>query len=136
MRLTLKCTLTRQEHREETKRWAVQQARAEVFEKITQGTLIEFIGLKSEIKALQDEINVLAPKFFFYQHQTTTPIPSAIKALPDDPQHLKILLAKLFSEGQQAKRQAVKYKRRADQYENLYTVSSDYADELKRQLKK
>ena len=110
-------------------------ARAEVFAKAVRGTLHEFNALKSQIKTLQNEIKALAPKFFS-EIQTTAPLPSAIRSLPDDPNHLKMLLAKLFSEGQQAKRQAVEYKRRADQYEELYTVSSDYVDELQRQLKK
>jgi len=108
-------------------------ARTQMFNKITEGTVHEFSELKRQIKALQDEVQALAPKFFA-QKKTSSPLPSAISSLPDDPEHLKILLAKIFSEGQQAKRQATEYKRRADQYEELYKVATNHSEELERRL--
>jgi len=109
-------------------------ARAEVFNEIIQDTLHEFTELKRQIKTLQDEVQALAPKFFA-QKSASSPLPSAIASLPDDPEHLKMLLTKIFGEGQRAKRQANEYKRRADQYEELYRVSTDQNEELERQLK-
>lgn len=106
-------------------------ARKEVFDQITQGSLYEFHELKQRIKSLEEEIDALAPKFFS-ERKDNSPLPSAIKALPDDSGHLKTLLSKFFSEGQQAKREAKEYKRRAEQYEELYRVVSDHCDELER----
>lgn len=108
-------------------------ARAEVFNEMARDSMHEFSELQRQIKALQEEVQALAPKFFA-QSNANTPLPSAIRALPDNPEHLKILLAKFFSEGQQAKRQAKEYKRRADQYEELYRVATDQNEKLEIQL--
>lgn len=108
-------------------------ARKDLFEQMIEGNLHEFDELKQRIKSLEEEIEALAPKFFS-DRKTKSPLPSAIKALPDDPGHLKALLSKFFSEGQQAKREAKEYKRRAEQYEELYRVVSDHCEELERQV--
>ena len=116
------------------KRRRMALARAKVFDEVAQGALHEFSQLKRQIKALQEEVQALAPKFFA-QKSSNTPLPSAIRSLPDDPEHLKTLLAKIFSEGQQAKRQANEYKRRADQYEELYKVATDHNEKLEQDLR-
>ena len=117
------------------KRRRMALARADVFDDITQGTLHEFNELKSQISALQQEVQALAPKFFV-DKADTTPLPSAIGSLPDDPAHLKILLTKVFSEGQQAKRQAEVNKRSADQFSELYKVAVDYNERLVAELQR
>lgn len=115
------------------KRQRMSMARAQVFEEMTQGALHEFTALKTQISALQDEVQALAPQFFVTE-STNTPLPSAIQSLPDDPKHLKTILAKIYSEGQQAIRQLNEYKRRSEQYLKLYEAMSDQADALQAKL--
>ena len=111
------------------------KARAQVFDEITQGITHEFFALKDQIAALKEEIKALSPSFFKTNQADQTPLPEAIRALPDEPQQLKALLANTYREAQQAKLAAKQYKRQADQYEELYETTSNYNDELKKQLK-
>ncbi len=111
------------------------KARALVFEEVTSGAIHDFFALKDQIQALKEEIKVLSPSFFISNVPQKAPLPEAIRNLPDDPQQLKTLLSKLYSESQQAKIQATEYKRKADQYLSLYDTVSDYNDELKLKLK-
>ncbi len=110
------------------------KARALVFDEVTSGVTHDFFALKEQIEALKEEIKILSPSFFKSDLSLKTPLPEAIRNLPDDSQQLKSLLAKLYTESQHAKLQATEYKRKADQFESLYNASSDYNDELKRKL--
>ena len=62
------------------------------------------------------------------------PLPHTIASLPDDPQHLKKLLADTYKESLTAKKDANKYKGLAKQYEELYDAMSTYNDTLKERL--
>ena len=106
-----------------------------MFDEIAQGISHEFFVLQDRITALKEEIKALSPSFFKSKTPDKTPLPEAINALPDDPEQLKVLLAKTYQEAQQAKRDAIKYKKHSDQYQELYEVTNDYNDELKQQLK-
>ena len=92
-------------------------------------------ALKDQIQSLKEEIKALSPSFFKTNPSDQTPLPEAIRVLPDNPQQLKALLAKTYREGQHAKLAAKEYKRRAGQYEALYEVATHYNDELRGKLK-
>lgn len=79
------------------------KARSELFEEITQDVVHEFFALKERIQALEQEIQALAPKYFKTPSHGMPPIPQAIASLPNDPEHLKALLAKSHLECQNAK---------------------------------
>jgi hypothetical protein len=111
------------------------KARAQVFREITQNVTHEFFTLKDKIKALKEQITALTPSFFKTNTIEKTLIPDAISALPDDPQHLKSLLAKIYNEGQQAKLAATEFKRRADQFSELHELSQIQNDEYRKKLK-
>jgi hypothetical protein len=115
------------------KRRRISKARVRVFSEITQGVSHEFFNLKDRILALKEEIKALSPNFFKTKIEKT-PLPEAISALPDQPKQLKQLLASLYRGLQAAKLSAVEHKRRADQFEKLYNVSSDYNDQLKEEI--
>jgi len=108
------------------------KARAQVFDEITQGISHEFFALKDQIAALKAEIQVLSPQFFKHKTGHKTPLPEAIRALPNDPKMLKAHLAQFYQDSIQAKRDALKYKRLSEQFQELYEVSSNYNDELQR----
>lgn len=112
------------------------QARAQVFDDLTQGITPEFVELKDRIDALKAEIKALSPSFFKSDVSAQAPLPEAIQALPDDPEQLKKLLAQTYHEAQRAKQAAHEYKRQAHQYQELYEVASHYNDELQKRLKK
>jgi len=107
------------------------KARAQVFEEITQGVTHEFFALKDQITALQTEIKALSPQFFKQKTSHKTPLPEAIRALPDDPKRLKAHLAQFYQDMQIAQREALKYKRLSAQFEALYDVASKQNEALK-----
>ncbi|ATN83090.1 hypothetical protein AYO24_10455 (plasmid) [Coxiella burnetii] len=112
------------------------KARARIFEEITQGTLHEFFTLKEEIERLKEEVKTLSPQFFQSENIAPTPLPEAIRSLPDNPQQLKAILAKIYQTGLQAQLAVKEYKRRAEQYLKLYEAASNSNEELKSRLKK
>ena len=105
-------------------------ARTAIFDEITQGSQHEFTALKKTIQELMGEIKVLSPAFFLKDTIEKAPLPAAIHALPDDPVVLKELLAKIYSEAQEAKRLANKYQEQSNQYEKLYEAVNNYNEEL------
>lgn len=107
------------------------RARRKIFDQITQGISETFTGLKNEIHRLKQEVAALSPSFFKTDISDSTPLPSAISALPDDPQALKKILSKTYREAQQAKLDRNEYKRRADQYLELYELCQDEVAMLK-----
>ena len=111
------------------------KARIRIFDEITKDIKHEFFILKDQIKALKDEITALSPSFFKSDETQSIPLPEAIRALPDDPDRLKALLAKTYKEAQQARLAAIEYKRRAEQFEKLYEAATNYNDKLTSQLK-
>lgn len=119
--------------RPHSKRQRTALARIQVFEEITQGVTHEFFELKDKIQALRDEIKALSPNFFKAKTDNT-PLPEAINALPDDPDKLKKLLAKLYRGLQAANIKATEQERRAKQFEALYTTANDYNDKLRSKL--
>lgn len=118
------------------KRRRMALARAQVFDEITQDITHDFTALKHQIYALKKEVAALSPAFFKSTTQEATPLPEAIRALPDNPQELKALLARTYREAQQAKLATQKYKRLSEQYHELYEVATNYNDELKGRLQK
>lgn len=119
--------------RPHSKRQRTALARIQVFEEITQGITHEFFELKDKIQALKDEIKALSPNFFKTKTDNT-PLPEAIGSLPDDPQKLKKLLAKLYQGLQAANIKATEQERRAKQFESLYSAASDYNEKLQIKL--
>lgn len=113
-------------------RQRVRLAKTRLFEEMMQKTTHEFFTLKDRIKVLEEEVAALAPAFF----KTTdkTPLPEAIRALPNEPDTLKAILAKVYQEAQQAKLDKREYKRRAEQYLKLYEVVSEQNVKLEQQL--
>ena len=81
------------------------KARAQIFEEMTQGTTHQFFTLTDEIERLRKEMEVLAPSIF--EKNSTEAIPSAIAALPDQPQQLKAWLAQTYQVAQKAKKQTI-----------------------------
>lgn len=111
------------------------KARAQIFDKITQDITHEFTALQQQIENLKEEVKALSPSFFKSDLQEQTPLPEAIRALPDDPKSLKHLLAKLHLAKQQAVLAANQYKRNAEQYQKLYDATSNYNEKLKKRLR-
>lgn len=116
------------------KRRRMAQARAQIFDEITDGICHDFCELQNQIKALKEEITALSPNFFKSNITDRTPLPQAIASLPDDPQHLKELLANTFKDGQAAKRAALEHKRKAEQFQKLYETVDYYNESLKEKL--
>ncbi len=114
-------------------RQRVRLAKTRLFEEMMQSTTHEFFTLNGKIKALEEEVVALAPAFF----KTTdkTPLPEAIRTLPNEPTTLKTILAKVYQEAQQAKLDKREHKRRAEQYLKLYEVVSEQNVKLEQQLK-
>ncbi len=112
----------------------IAKARAQIFEEITQGVVHEFLGLQDQIKVLKAEIQALSPSFFKTDQNDHTPLPQAIRALPDNPKQLKTLLAKSHRDAQHARHAANQYQRHADQYQALYDASEQYTMELEQRL--
>ena len=110
------------------------KARAHVFDEITQNISHEFFTLKDQIQALKAEIKALSPQFFKTSGTDKTPLPEAIRALPDDPKKLKTVLASIYQEAQYAKQETLKYQRLAEQYEELYEAASNYNEELQSKI--
>ena len=119
--------------RPHSKRQRIALARIQVFEEITKNITHEFFELKDKIISLKEEIKALSPNFFKTKIDST-PLPEAINTLPDDPKQLKQLLAKLYQGLQAAKLSATEQKRRAKQFEALYSTASDYNDKLRTKL--
>ena len=117
------------------KRQRVSQARTQLFEELTTDIRHEFSQLNQEIAHLKEEIKALSPTFFKTEKAEQTPIPEAIKSLPDDSTQLKQLLTKLYQELQTAKQAGLHYKRQATQFETLYEASSRYNEELQLKIK-
>lgn len=121
------------------KPWNLRQrralARARIFDEIIEGSLHEFMTLKDQIESLKNEVKALSPSFFKDALSEKIPLPEAISSLPDDPQKLKALLARIFNEVQTAKSAANRSKELADQYEKLYEASSRYNEKLSKKLK-
>lgn len=124
---------------EYTEPWSERQrrakARARIFEEITQGVWHEFFTLKEQITHLKDEIKALSPAFFRSDENEQIPLPQAIQALPDEPQLLKQLLAKIYQNAQQAMLSAKEHQRQADQYQQLYEASQQQNEEFRELLK-
>lgn len=116
------------------KRQRMAKARASLFDEVTRNVLHEFFELKDKIKRLRDEIKALSPTFFKTDEFDNVPLPESISALPDSPEKLKNLLARLYRESQRDKNSAMESKRKADQYLSLYETMSDYNDVLKKSL--
>ena len=116
------------------KRQRVALARIQVFKEITQHITHDFKALTAEINALKEQIKALSPTFFKTQTAEQTPIPEAIRALPDDPEQLKQLITKLHQGLQTAKLSMHEYKRSATQFEALYDAASRYNEELQKKL--
>lgn len=111
------------------------KARRQVFKDITQGVTREFFMLTEEIQALKDEIKVLTPNFFITEKDTSCALPKAIQALPDEPDVLKAILAKLYAESQAAKQKANKYEESSERHAKLYYTLQDHCDTLEKQLR-
>ncbi len=108
------------------------KARAQMFDEITKGVCHEFFTLKDQIKALQEEITALSPSFFFESDQVKkTPVPTAVAALPNDPEALKAVVANLYRKLQSSLQTAKEYERRAKQYLELYEASSGQLERLR-----
>lgn len=116
-----------------SKRQRIALARIQVFEEITQNITHEFFELKDKIYSLKSEIKALSPNFFKAKIDNT-PLPEAISSLPDNPKKLKQLIAKLYQGLQAAKLTATEEKRRAKQFEALYTTVNNYNDKLRAKL--
>ena len=84
------------------------KARADLFDQLTQGIHPDFIALEKKLLALQNEIQALSPSFFKSNDQI--PLPEAIRALPDDAEQIKQILAKTYRETQSVKLLLNEYK--------------------------
>ena len=116
------------------KRQRVTQARTQLFEELTQDMRHEFGTLLQEIDQLKEEIKALSPTFFKTEKAEQTPIPEAIKSLPDDPTQLKQLLTQLYQNLQATKLRAHHYQRSNEQLEALYEAANQYNEQLKQKL--
>ena len=110
------------------------QARRDIFDQITHHIRYDFVTLKNKIHALEQEIAALSPSFFKTDLSDTTPLPRAISSLPDDPKKLKAILAQTFKASQQAKMERAEYKRRSEQYLDLYETADNSNEVLKKRL--
>ena len=90
-----------------TPRRRIAKARAQVFDEITHDVTHEFFVLKDQIQALQAEIKALSPAFFKTVASSTTLLPEAIRALPDDAESIKTHLAKMHRDSIEAQREAL-----------------------------
>lgn len=118
-----------------SERQRMAKARIQIFNELTQGITHDFFTLQDQIHALKEQVAALSPSFFKIDAAKTTPIPDAIRALPDEPQSLKSLLTKLYTEGQHAKLAAKQYKQRADQFSELYELLQIQNETFRKQLK-
>lgn len=110
------------------------KARALLFDQLTQQITPMFENLNAEITQLKAEIEALSPQFIA-DDTCTSAIPRSIAALPDDPQHLKQLLAQSYQQTQTLKTQLSQSQRLAKQYEQLYEATAQYNEDLQAKLK-
>ncbi len=116
------------------KRQRKAKARALLFDKISQGVLHDFVSLHNQIVTLKQEVKALSPSYLKSDMTTNTPLPESIRALPDDPQQLKKILAETHRAAQTYKKEAQKHQEDSERYQKLYEVSSEYNDSLKAKL--
>ena len=107
------------------------KAKALVIKEALNQTSTTFLTLTEQIEQLKAEIRALSPSFFKTDADQATPLPQAILALPDDPEHLKTLLARFYKDRVLAKRQAEEWQRRANQYHALYEAANNEVDRLR-----
>ncbi len=81
--------------------WAPQrriaQARRQVLQDALATTQTSFIALTEQVQQLKAEIRALSPNFF-KTDAPALPLPQAIANLPDDPDQLKKVLARLYQD--------------------------------------
>lgn len=116
-----------------SKKQRIAKARAKIFDDITKNVIHEFHTLQSQIESLKAEIKALSPAVFNL-NGSNIPLPAAINELPNDPKHLKQLLAKTHLQFQQANKAQREFKQQSEQYLALYEAASKYNDELSAQL--
>ena len=119
-----------------SERQRMAKARVQVFDEITNNIKHEFFALKDQIKALKGEIAAISPSFFKADLTDQAPIPEAIRALPNDPEQLKPLLAKFYRQLRQAIASGQEHKQKSDRFEQYYTIHRDEIDRLKQKLSK
>jgi len=110
-------------------------ARIAVFNQITEAITHDFVHLTQQIDELKKEIAALSPTFFTRTGAASTPLPEAIRSLPDDPAQLKSIIATLHHDCQHSQQTAQKYQHAAEQFEKLYDASSRYNERLLDKLK-
>ena len=107
-------------------------ARRQVLQEALANTETSFISLRDQIEALKIEIRALSPSFFKTDHEKTLPLPEAIKALPDNPQQLKVLLAKFHREIAKENRTIHKLEENEKRYRELYEAQYNENERLKK----
>jgi uncharacterized phage infection (PIP) family protein YhgE len=103
-------------------RQKIAKAKIELLAEFINGTNHEFFTLKDKIERQAKLIEYLSPTFNLKDEMPE--LPEAIKALTNEPNELKQLLAQLYSENQSLKTQLNEVSRRAEQYLKLYELVS------------
>ncbi len=106
----------------------VAKAKLELFKKNIVGKTHDFFIQRDKIQSLKAQIRALTPNFFKTDDADRIPLPDAIKALPDDPKTLKLLLAKIFRDRQKLKILSTELQRRLDRYQDPSLIYHDDVD--------
>ena len=104
------------------RRQRLAKAKVQLMEELTQNINHEFFVLKDKISNLEAMVEFLSPTFNI--ENNTTPLPSFISNLKNEPTLLKGIIADLFKEKTTFEAQAKEYKRRSEQYLALYETVS------------
>lgn len=99
-------------------RQRIAKAKSQLIEELTKNINHEFFALKDKIAKLEGMVEFLSPSFNI--EKNTTPLPSSISNLNDDPKFLKGIIANLYKEKTTLEVQKKEYKRRSEQYLALY----------------
>lgn len=105
------------------RRQRLAKAKVQLIEELTKNINHEFFVLKDEIAKLESMVNFLSPTFD--EHKGDTPLPYSIENLNNDPTFLKGIIANLYKEKSTYQLQAKEYKRRSEQFLELYELVSE-----------
>lgn len=112
------------------KRKRLAKARAQVFDDLTNDITHEFFELKDRLKKQAETIKALSPTFKTNDIGELI-VPDTVKKLPDDPEKLKLLITKLYTETNTLKTELENVKRVSEQYRALYETVSNENERIK-----
>lgn len=100
------------------------KARSELFSQLVSGISHEFFELKDQITVLKAKVKALSPTLTLRKKEKDLPIPDSIKALPDEPQELKKLLAQLSLENANLRLKQGDLEEKIERYHRINQVLS------------